>query len=70
MTQPLKLADDKSRQIKGAYILCSSRPFAGEAARRAKQRGYRYRELVSAGHDAMVTEPRELTRILNELVSP
>ena len=67
MTQPLKLADDKSRKIKGA---CSSRPFAGEAARRAKQRGYRYRELVSAGHDAMVTQPRELTRILNELVSP
>ena len=25
--------DDKSRRIKGAYILCSTRPFAGEAAR-------------------------------------
>jgi len=67
MTQPLQLAGDKSRQIKGAYILCSTRPFATEAAQRAKQRGYRYRELLSAGHDAMVTQPRELTKILNEL---
>jgi pimeloyl-ACP methyl ester carboxylesterase len=67
MTQPLHLADDKSRRIKGAYVLCSKRPFAGEAAQRAKQRGYRYRELLSAGHDAMITQPRELTRILIEL---
>jgi len=66
MTQPLRLAGDKSR-VKGAYILCSTRPFASEAAQRAKQRGYRYRELLSAGHDAMVTQPRELTKILNEL---
>ena len=64
MTQPLKLTDDKSRRIKGAYILCSTRPFAAEAAGRAKQRGYRYRELESAGHDAMITQPRELTKIL------
>ena len=34
---------------------------------RAKQRGYRYRELMSAGHDAMITQPRELTKILIEL---
>jgi len=67
MTQPLQLADDKSRRIKAAYILCSTRPFAGEAAQRAKQRGYRYRELLSAGHDAMITQPRELTKILIEL---
>jgi len=67
MTQPLKLADDKSRRIKGAYILCSTWPFAGEAARRAKERGYRYRELTSAGHDAMITQPHELTQILIEL---
>lgn len=68
MTQPLQLAGDKSRQIKGAYILCSTRPFAREAAQRAKQRGYRYREMLSAGHDVMVTQPRELTKILDELV--
>ena len=68
LTQPLKLADDKSRRIKGAYIRCSKRPFAGEAAGRAKQRGYRYRELMSAGHDAMITQPRELTKILIDLV--
>jgi pimeloyl-ACP methyl ester carboxylesterase len=67
ITQPLTLADDKSRRIKGAYILCSTRPFASEAAQRAKQRGYRYRELESAGHDAMMTQPRELTKILIDL---
>ena len=65
--QPLQLAGDKSRRIKGAYILSSTRPFASEAAQRAKQRGYRYRELLSAGHDVMVTQPRELAKILNEL---
>lgn len=67
MTQPLRLSGDASRRIKGTYILCSTRPFAGEAAQRAKQRGYRYRELLSAGHDAMVTQPRELAKILREL---
>jgi len=68
MQQPLRLADDRSRRIKGAYILCSTFPFATEAAQRAKQRGYRYREMLSAGHDVMVTQPRELTKVLNELV--
>jgi len=68
MQQPLQLADDRSRRIKGAYILCSTFPFATEAAQRAKQRGYRYREMLSAGHDVMVTQPRELTKVLNELV--
>jgi len=67
MMQPLQLAGDKSRQIKGAYILCSTRAFASEAAQRAKQRGYTFRELMSAGHEAMVTQPRELATILNDL---
>jgi len=67
LTQSLQLAGETSRQIRGAYILCSTRPFAAEAAGRAKRRGYRYRELLTAGHDAMITQPRELTKILNEL---
>jgi pimeloyl-ACP methyl ester carboxylesterase len=54
--------------LKGAFILCSQRADFREAAERAKQRGYRYRELLSASHDAMVTQPRELTKILIELV--
>ena len=61
------LGSRAGRQIKGAYILCSTRPFASEAAQRAKQRGYRYRELLSAGHDVMVTQPRELAKMLNDL---
>lgn len=67
MTQPLRLADDRSRRIKGTYILCSTRPFAGEAAQRAKQRGYRYLELLSAGHDVMMTQPRALATVLMDL---
>jgi pimeloyl-ACP methyl ester carboxylesterase len=67
LTQSLQLAHDESRQIRGTYILCSTRPFATEAAQRAKQRGYRYRELLSAGHDVMMTQPRELTKVLNDL---
>jgi len=68
MRQPLQLAGDKGRRIEKAYIRCSTRPFAAEAADRAKRRGYRYRELLSAGHDAMMTRPRELAKLLIELV--
>ena len=34
------------------------------AAERARQRGFKYRELLDAGHDAMITQPAELVRLL------
>ena len=67
LRQPLQLRGNSLSAIKGAYILCTQRADFREAAERAKQRGYRYRELPSAGHEAMVTQPRELARVLVEL---
>jgi pimeloyl-ACP methyl ester carboxylesterase len=68
LRQPLQLHGNSLSAIKGAYILCTQRADFREAAERAKQRGYRYHELPSAGHDVMVTRPRELARLLMELV--
>ena len=67
LRQPLQLSGRGLSAIKGAYILCSQRADFREAAERAKQRGYRYRELSSAGHDAMMTQPRELATVLMDL---
>jgi hypothetical protein len=39
-----------------------------EAADRAERQGFRHRELLSAGHDAMITQPKELATLLLELV--
>ncbi len=67
LRQPLRLHGNSLSTIKGAYILCTQRADFREAAERAKHLGYRYRELPSAGHDVMVTQPRELARLLMEL---
>ena len=36
------------------------------AAERAKQRGFKYRELLSGGHDAIISQPAELAKLLVE----
>ena len=61
-TQPVTLSPQI--RIPKTYIQCTeSRPFK-EAATRAKEKGYRYHALPSAGHDAMITQPKELAQIL------
>jgi len=50
------------------FIQCTEAPFFTEAADRAKRRGYKHHELLSAGHDAMITEPAMLASILLGLV--
>jgi hypothetical protein len=47
------------------YHLHQDQQFAA-AAERAKQRGFRYRELFSAGHVAMISQPAELAKRLLE----
>ena len=63
-TQPVQLADEPTVSVRKAFIHCTKAPWFVEAAERARQRGFQYRELFAAGHDAMITQPRELARIL------
>lgn len=67
-TQPIQLSDDENNSVLKTFILCSDAPFFAEAGERAKQQGFQYRELFSAGHDAMVTKPKELAEMLFEVV--
>lgn len=67
-TEAVELAADGSKSLRRAYIQLTETPFFTEAATRAKKQGFRMRELFSAGHDAMVTQPEELAKILLELV--
>lgn len=46
------------------FIQCTKAPFFADASERAKQRGFHHYELMSGGHDAMITEPAALSRIL------
>lgn len=66
MTQPVSIAADISARVPHTFILCTKGPQFVAAAERAKQRGYRYRELLSAGHDAMISQPGELAKLLVE----
>jgi pimeloyl-ACP methyl ester carboxylesterase len=64
LTQPVQLSEDKNRSLTKAFIQCTKAPFFAEAADRARRQGFRCRELFSAGHDAMITQPNELAKIL------
>lgn len=66
MTQAVRISADVSAQVPHTYIQCTRAPQFAAAAERAKQRGFRYRELLSAGHDAMISQPAELTTLLVE----
>jgi len=67
-TQPVQLATNTDKPLKQTYIHLTKGPPFEEAAARAKKQGVRFYELFSAGHDAMVTQPKELAKILFELV--
>lgn len=67
-TQPVQLAATVNKSLRRAFIQTSKLPNFTEAAARAKMQGFRYYELFSAGHDAMVTKPKELVKIFLELV--
>lgn len=66
-TQPLDLAADTGHAIQRAYILTTQDTFVPHAAR-AKQAGFAYRELFTARHDSMVTQPAELVELFLGLV--
>lgn len=63
-TQPVQLSAGTLPATKQAFIQCSAAPFFAEAGERAKRQGFRYRALLSAGHDAMISQPRQLASLL------
>jgi pimeloyl-ACP methyl ester carboxylesterase len=68
--QPISLSETLSSTIKKTYIKGSDKQSKhfGEAAVRAKSKGYKYVELQTGGHDIMVSEPETLVKILKSLV--
>jgi pimeloyl-ACP methyl ester carboxylesterase len=67
-TQPVALAPGVAGAVWGAFIRSSTAPFFADAGRRARQQGFRYEELLAADHDAMITQPEALARVLLALV--
>jgi pimeloyl-ACP methyl ester carboxylesterase len=68
LTQPVQFSVDSYDKIAKSYIQCTKAAFFAEAGERARRGGFRYKELLSAGHDAMITEPKELVRLFLEVV--
>ena len=66
MTQPVRISGDVSTRVPHTFILCTKANQFVAAAERARQRGFKYRELLSAGHDAMITQPAALVKLLME----
>lgn len=63
-TQPVQLAANPSKSLRRTYIHLTKGPPFEEAAARAKKQGFGFHELFSGGHDAMVTQPAELAKLL------
>jgi pimeloyl-ACP methyl ester carboxylesterase len=67
--QPVTLNEVPSNTIKKVYIKGSSpSKHFGEAAERAKIKGYQYFELQKGGHDVMVSDPDALVKIFKSLI--
>jgi pimeloyl-ACP methyl ester carboxylesterase len=67
-TQPVRYSTEQTRSLAQTFIRCTEAPFFAEAGERARRQGFRYLELFSAGHDAMVTQPQELVKMLIDVV--
>lgn len=67
-TQPVQFSKDAIKSLQVTYIQTSELPFFTEAAKRAKAQGFDSYELLTAQHNAMVTQPQELTNILLNII--
>ena len=63
-TQPVQLSPEEQGTVQKTFIRCSETPWFVEAAGRARRQGFGVHEVLSAGHDAMITQPEELSRVL------
>lgn len=66
-TQSVQLSEMYESLPKTFIQLTEDAPWFVEAAERAKRQGLRYYKLLSGGHDAMISQPNELSQILLEL---
>jgi pimeloyl-ACP methyl ester carboxylesterase len=66
LMQPARIESDIAARVPHTYIRSSESPQTAEAAERAKRRGFKIRELLSAGHDAMITRPADVAKLLAE----
>lgn len=67
VTQPVQFSADSYSKIAKTCIRCTPTSLFVEAGERAKRQGFQYRELLSAGHDAMITKPKELVGLFLEV---
>ena len=67
-TDPVHLSRGRNQSLRRSFLQCTKAPFFEEAAQRAKDQGFRTRELLDAGHDAMITRPDALAKVLLELL--
>jgi len=63
-TQPVQLATNPSKSLQQVFILLTKGPPFEEASVRAKKQGFHSYEFLAGGHDAMVTQPKELAKLL------
>jgi len=66
-TQAVRMTSDVAG-IKQSFIQCSKAPFFAAAALHAKETGFAARLLLVAGHDAMISKPKELSKMLMSLL--
>jgi pimeloyl-ACP methyl ester carboxylesterase len=66
MGQPVRVFGVADK-IQKSFILLSNSPWFIEASERAQRKGFTLFKLPDAGHDGMITKPKELTGILVKL---
>ena len=67
-TQPVRVPPGLGNKVRRVYLLSSDRKHYLEAAKRAQAQGFHVLKVPGAGHDVMVTQPRELVDALITLV--
>lgn len=63
-TQPVRW-DHTSDVYSRAFVRCTNTPWFVEAAERAARQGFTMHSMMDAGHDAMITQPQELSQLLS-----
>lgn len=66
LTQPIRISGGRALTLPRTFIQCTQTPWFVEAGARARLAGFAYREFLTAGHDAMITQPAGLARLLLE----
>ncbi len=67
-TQPVHIPSGIASNLRHVYLLSSDRKHYIEASRRAQAKGFRLLHVPGAGHDVMVTRPKEMVEALLTLV--